>query len=121
MPHVIDRGFVAEAAAQQSCVGIDEQFMGIKAVSVLRRIGAVDAVTVALAGLCPGEQGVPDIAGPEGNVEPRLFPITIRVEKTQLYGLSMGRVKCEINPISRGYCSQLLWVTRLEPHDAFLC
>ncbi len=74
-----------DAAFERLGVGIDQQLARVAAVAVLRLVGPVHPVAVALAGRDPGQVGVPDQRVALGHRDPGLAAVV--VEQAQLHGL----------------------------------
>ena len=63
-------------AGDAARVGVEEELVGVEAVSFVRAVGAVGAVAVELAGAEARDMAVPDVAFAFGEVRLRTLPGT---------------------------------------------
>jgi hypothetical protein len=90
----------AQRAGQLLGVGVEQQLVGIEAVPAFGRIGAVDAVTVELAGPDVGEVDVPDLVGVLGQRDALDLAPASRVEQAQVHALRILREQGEVDAAS---------------------
>src|SRR5437016_2396083 len=77
-------------------VGIEQQFVGIEAMSMLRIVRTMHAIPVDLAGHHLGQIAVPDVVGALGQCNAFQLAPPAPVEQAQLHFLRVGREQREI-------------------------
>ncbi len=92
------RGAVPDRALDRLRVGVDEQLGGVEPVPLLRRVRAVDAVAVALAGADPRHVAVPVPGGALGELDARLR--VVAVEQAELDALGVLGEEREVRPVA---------------------
>ena len=90
----------AQAAFQRPSIGVDQQFVGVEAVALFRRIGAVGAEPVQITGGQPGHMHVPDVALAFGKVEALHFLAAIVGKQAQLDPAGVAGKHGEIDAIA---------------------
>ncbi|MCY1418087.1 hypothetical protein D9M71_336340 [compost metagenome] len=90
--HVAEQRFrPAQPAHQLLGVGIDQQLVGVEAVSGVGLVGAVHPVAVDLSRMGVGQVAVPDLVGVFGQVDALQFGLAGGVEQAQLDLGGVGR------------------------------
>jgi hypothetical protein len=96
----VQRIVPAHGAVQQARVGVQQQLVVVEAVPALGSIGAVDAVTVQLAGPQVRQVGVPDLVRVLGQRHPRRLTPPGGIEQAQLDPFGMQREQREVDAAS---------------------
>ena len=86
-------------------VGIEQQLVGVEAVAVLGRIGAVDAIAVELPGRDVVEIAVPDVLVALGQFDPLEFAAALAVEQAKLDLFRIGREQRKVGAPSVPACT----------------
>ncbi len=79
-------------------IGVDEQFVGVETVALARRVGAVHAVAVDLAGMRIRQITVPDFVGVFGQFDAFEFHFAGFVEQAEFYLGGVRGKDREIHP-----------------------
>ncbi|MNJ13203.1 hypothetical protein D3C77_74080 [compost metagenome] len=87
-----------QAAHQLLGVRVDQQFVGVEAVAMLRLVGAMDAVAVDLSGMSVGEVTVKNFVGVFGQFDAFQFHLAAGVEQAQFDLGGVGREQGEVDP-----------------------
>ena len=74
-----------QLAHQLFGVGVDEQLVGVEAMTVLRVVGPVHAIAIDLTGVGVGQVAVPDLVGVLGQFDALDLGFTAGIEQAQLH------------------------------------
>jgi hypothetical protein len=85
-----------DVADQLAGIGVEQQFVGIEAVALLRRVGPVHTVAIERAGTDSRQIAVPDLVGIFGKRDPVDLAPALGVEQAKLDPLGMGGEDREI-------------------------
>jgi hypothetical protein len=81
-----DRLVPVDLAVDGLGVGVEEELVRVAAQALGRVVGAVDAEAVALAGVDPGQEGVPDVAVHLGEADALLVALVVEEAELDLLG-----------------------------------
>ncbi|SSW81982.1 Uncharacterised protein [Klebsiella pneumoniae] len=106
---------------QFASVRVDEQLMRVKAMTVFRVVGAVDAIAVQRARLQVRHIAVPDLMGILRQLQPGDFRFPGRVKQTELHSFSVRGEQREVNALPVIIRPQLLAMTGPNFKRCILC
>src|SRR4051794_26678354 len=95
-----------QPAGEAPRVGVEQQLVGIEAMALLRRVGAVHAVTVELPGRNVVEIAVPDVLGAFGKLDFFQFAAALAVEQAQLDLLRIRREQRKVRAPAVPACAE---------------
>ena len=95
-----------QAPGEPPRIRIEQKLVGVEAVALLRRIGAVNAVAVELARRNVVQIAVPDVFGALGQFDALDFAAALAVKKTELDLLRIGGEQREIGAASVPACTE---------------
>lgn len=123
MPQLIaEMGVVpVDIAHQFTGIRIDKQLMRVKAVTVFRIVGPIDAIAVQRPRFQVRYIAVPDFMGILRQFQPGDFRFSGRVKQTELHTLGVSGEQREVDPFSVIIRSQLLTMTGPNFKRSILC
>jgi hypothetical protein len=104
----------AYGAAQRLGIGVDQQLVGIEAVTVARLVGAMDAVAVEQPGHGLGQIAVPHLVGVFGQRDAVDLAPAAGVEQAQLDPLGVGGEQREVDARAVPGCAERRGAARLR-------
>jgi hypothetical protein len=104
----------SELADELSRVGVEQQFVRIEAMAVLRLIGAVCPERVDGARVSVGQVAVPYLVGAFGQCVAFEFLSACRLEQAQLYSLRVRGEDREVHAQAVPARTQGVWVARQQ-------
>ena len=123
MPQLIaEMGVVpVDVTHQFASVRVDEQLMRVKAMTIFRVVGAVDAIAVQRARLQVRHIAVPDLMGILRQLQPGDFRFPGRVKQTELHSFSVRGEQREVNALPVIIRPQLLAMAGPNFKRCILC
>src|SRR3954447_7539690 len=100
-------GVAPDQPARKSLgIGIEQQLVGVEAVTVLRLVRTIDAVAVELSRRDVVQIAVPDVLGPLRQFDPLDLPSALAIEQAELDLFGIGGKQGKIGPSSVPGCSE---------------
>ena len=87
-----------QLAHQLFGVGVDEQLVGVEAMTVLRVVGPVHAIAIDLTGVGVGQVAVPDLVGVLGQFDALDLGFTAGIEQAQLHFVACAEKMAKFTP-----------------------
>ena len=110
-----------DIAHQFTGIRVNKQLMRVKAVTVFRIVGAIDAIAVQRTGFQVRHIAVPDLMGILRQLQPGDFCFPGRVKQTELHPLRVRGEQREVNALPVIIRTQLLAMTGPNFKRSFLC
>src|SRR5258707_10913899 len=105
-----------QPSGQPLGVGVEQQLVGVEAVTVLGLVGSMNAIAIELPGRNVVQITVPDVFGALGQFDAFELATALRVEQAKLDLLRVGGEQCKIGSPAVPACTEACGRSRGQSH-----